>query len=293
MVLLPVPNPSRRRSRVRPWRCIAVAIGLLSAAIGANVEKVAIGSAHLGTHSAPGRIETSSSDRAAFALRAAAPKLTERWIDSVSASAKKRKLQTLTKDDSDNSAQGSLVSQAPSTQSPRVIAPGAGASSRQQHEVNPGNASNVSSNNEPMPKPTLLVVPAANISVLLERLVENEEGRIEVPADTESAGWWRKRRPTSPIVLVGHLDSKTGPAVFYGVQDLRFGDQIFVSFEDGSNASYTIRQIERVSKNDFPSQRVYNEGKGEVRLVTCGGKFNRRTGHYEDNVVVYATPDGR
>lgn len=139
--------------------------------------------------------------------------------------------------------------------------------------------------------PTFLSVPAAKISVALERLLVNEKGTIDVPSNTESAGWWQKKRRSSPIVLAGHLDSKTGPAIFFHVQDLRFGDQIFLSFNDGSNASYTVRQVERVDKDKFPSQRVYNTGNREVRLVTCGGKFNKHTGHYEDNIVVYATPD--
>ena len=143
----------------------------------------------------------------------------------------------------------------------------------------------------PKSSPTFLVVPAAKISVALARLTVNEQGTIDVPANTESAGWWQKKRQNSPIVVAGHLDSKTGPAVFYHVQDLRFGDRVFISFDDGSNTSYTVRQIERIDKDKFPSQRVYNTGKGEVRLVTCGGKFNKHTGHYEDNIVVYATPD--
>jgi Sortase domain len=144
---------------------------------------------------------------------------------------------------------------------------------------------------KPNPSPILLVVPAANISVALDHLRINPQGHIDVSSDTESAGWWRKKQKRSPLVIAGHLDSKTGPAVFYHVQDLRFGDQIFLSFDDGSNASYTVRQVERVDKDKFPSQRIYNSGSGEVRLVTCGGKFNRHTGHYEDNIVVYATPD--
>ncbi len=143
----------------------------------------------------------------------------------------------------------------------------------------------------PQSFPTFLMVPAAKISVALARLTVNEKGTIDVPANTESAGWWQKKRQNSPIVVAGHLDSKTGPAVFYHVQDLRFGDRVFISFDDGSNTSYTVRQIERIDKDKFPSQRVYNSGKGEVRLVTCGGKFNKHTGHYEDNIVVYATPD--
>jgi hypothetical protein len=139
--------------------------------------------------------------------------------------------------------------------------------------------------------PTFLVVPAAKISVALERLLVDQHGVLDVPSNTESVGWWRKKRKDSPIVMAGHLDSKTGPAVFYQVQDLRFGDHILLWFEDGSNTSYTVRQVERVHKDEFPSQRVYNAGRREIRLVTCGGKFNKRTGHYEDNIVVFATPD--
>jgi Sortase domain len=146
-------------------------------------------------------------------------------------------------------------------------------------------------NAQSRPSPLFLVVPAAKVNVSLEPLFENQLGQLEAPSTTEAVGWWQKRKEGSPIVLAGHLDSKIGPAVFFHVKELRFGDRIALTFDDGSNISYTVRQIERVAKNAFPSQQVYNAGVGEIRLVTCGGKFNRRTGHYEDNVVVFATPD--
>ena len=142
------------------------------------------------------------------------------------------------------------------------------------------------------PTPARLKVPALQIDSALDPLVVDADGRIQVPDTTDTVGWWRTKKKDSPILLVGHVDSKVGPAVFYKLPRLRAGDPIMVTFDNGVVSSFRVRATERVDKDEFPTEKVYVANPGEIRLVTCGGEFNRRTGHYEDNIVVYASAYG-
>jgi hypothetical protein len=91
-------------------------------------------------------------------------------------------------------------------------------------------------------------------------------------------------------VIVGHVDSKTGPAVFYRLRDLRRGDRIAVVGADGRTVTFVVQRLATYAKSGFPTAAVYGPTAGPaLRLVTCGGEFDRSTGHYLSNTVVYAT----
>jgi sortase (surface protein transpeptidase) len=92
-------------------------------------------------------------------------------------------------------------------------------------------------------------------------------------------------------VVVGHVDSQDGPAVFYRLGELQPGDTIDIALDDGtSTVTYTVDRTERFPKDAFPTLQVYGLTPGpELRLITCDGEFDASTGHYVDNLVVYAT----
>ena len=120
----------------------------------------------------------------------------------------------------------------------------------------------------------------------------NPDRTLEVPTDYGDTGWWSGgSRPgeTGPAVIVGHVDSQTGPAVFYRLGELRKGDKVVVVRRDGSRARFTVQGSERFPKDEFPTARVYSRTDGPtLRLITCGGAFDSSTGHYVDNTIVYA-----
>jgi sortase (surface protein transpeptidase) len=90
-------------------------------------------------------------------------------------------------------------------------------------------------------------------------------------------------------VIAGHVDSKTGPAVFYGLSKLAAGDVIIVARADQSRVQFTVFRTERHAKSAFPTDAVYGATPDpELRLITCGGAFDRRTRQYIDNVIVFA-----
>lgn len=116
-------------------------------------------------------------------------------------------------------------------------------------------------------------------------------GALSVPATAGGLGWWADGpRPGSDgaAVVVGHVDLGGRPGVFGRLAQARPGT--VVSVMAGSEVvRYRVVSVQRYAKTAFPTDVVYRPtGAAELRLVTCGGRFDPRTGHYEDNVVVQA-----
>ncbi len=131
----------------------------------------------------------------------------------------------------------------------------------------------------------------------LTELQIQDDGHLAAPADPDHAGWWsRGPSPGSPgaAVIVGHVDSRTGPAVFYGLSVLRPGDAIAVDAADGSTSEFTVQALRSYAKDDFPDSLVYAPTPTPtLRLITCGGSYDHRRHEYLDNLVVYAGPTAR
>jgi sortase (surface protein transpeptidase) len=145
---------------------------------------------------------------------------------------------------------------------------------------------------QPAP-PARLQIPVIGVSTPLVRLGRLPDGSIEVPHAWNTAGWYdqgpRPGQP-GPAVILGHVDSKSGPAVFYRLRDLRPGDIVRVGLTNGRTLVFRVQRTERYPKNKFPTEAVYFPTLDrELRLITCGGDFDYAKGSYVDNIVVYAT----
>jgi sortase (surface protein transpeptidase) len=151
------------------------------------------------------------------------------------------------------------------------------------------------SERRPLPavRPVAVRVPSIGVDAAVTPLGLDAEGALEVPAVYELAGWWvggaRAGEP-GPLVIVGHVDSDSGPAVFHRLRDLRTGDRVEVERADGTVAVYEITVVEQHPKDEFPTLAVYGHTPTPtVRLITCGGAFDGRARSYRDNVVAYGT----
>ncbi|RBQ17825.1 class F sortase [Spongiactinospora rosea] len=146
----------------------------------------------------------------------------------------------------------------------------------------------------PRSEPRRLDVPRIGVHVPLSRLGLNADGTVQVPPvdRPEQAGWYARGYTPGErgaAVILGHVDGGGRKGVFYELGRLRPGDKISVTRADGSVAAFAVRSVERVAKRRFPAQRVYGRlNHAGLRLVTCGGGFDRRSGHYTDNIIVYA-----
>jgi hypothetical protein len=141
--------------------------------------------------------------------------------------------------------------------------------------------------------PVRLWIPAISVSTPLVRLGRLPDGSLEVPHDWDKAGWYdRGPRPgqPGPAVILGHVDSRTGPAVFFRLRALRPRDIVRVGLADGRILVFRVQRVKQYPKDEFPTEAVYLPTLNrELRLITCGGEFDYASGHYRDNIVVYAT----
>lgn len=144
----------------------------------------------------------------------------------------------------------------------------------------------------PAPAPTAVRIPAIGIDAPVADIGLEPDGTLEVPHDVATAGWYVHRAvpgEPGPAVLAGHVDSTRGPAVFFRLRELEPGARVDVERADGSVARFAVTGREQHDKGAFPTDRVYGPTAGPaLRLITCGGDFDRSSGHYEDNVVVFA-----
>jgi sortase (surface protein transpeptidase) len=141
--------------------------------------------------------------------------------------------------------------------------------------------------------PVSLRIPAMGVSVSLSSLGLNADKTVQVPTKYEEPGWF-KLGPTpgqvGSAVILGHVDDKKGPAVFFRLKSLRAGDKVDVSLTNGAVSHFVVKTVETYSKAQFPASKVYaSHGYSALQLVTCGGTFDKATGHYESNVVAYTT----
>ena len=146
------------------------------------------------------------------------------------------------------------------------------------------------------PAPVRIEIPRIEVASSLVRLGRAPDRTVEVPARWEVAGWYAPgTRPGDPgsAVILGHVDSKRGPAVFFRLRELRPGDEIKVTRADGSSVRFAVERTEQYGKQRFPTDEVYYPTlTPALRLVTCGGEFDATAGHYRSNVIVFATRTG-
>ncbi|MGC4864235.1 class F sortase [Micromonospora sp. DT53] len=146
----------------------------------------------------------------------------------------------------------------------------------------------------PQGPPTRVRVPRIDVDSPLTVLGLDRAGALIPPTDFHTAGWYGggpAPGDTGPAVLAGHLDSRRGPAVFARLGELRPGDLVEV-WRGGQPLSFRVTGSLRTRKDRFPTDVVYGPTpRAELRLVTCGGDFDRRRGHYVDNVVVFAVTE--
>lgn len=140
--------------------------------------------------------------------------------------------------------------------------------------------------------PVRIEIGAIGVDSDLMELGIAEDGTLEVPPAAFPAGWFTGG-PTpgelGPAVIAGHIDWITGPAVFHRLGSLAPGDDIRITRADGTVATFRTVRVGQFPKDAFPTELVYGDiDHAGLRLISCGGAFNRGTGHYEDNIVVFA-----
>ncbi len=141
--------------------------------------------------------------------------------------------------------------------------------------------------------PKYITIPKINLSTsFVPPLGLNPDKTVSVPDSFTQVGWYSGGATPGeigPAVVLGHVDSYQGPAVFYSLGQLKQADEIYITREDGSSAVFVVEKLMRYSQDNFPTADVYGpiEYAG-LRLVTCTGIYDRTKKKYTQNLVVYA-----
>jgi hypothetical protein len=145
--------------------------------------------------------------------------------------------------------------------------------------------------------PTRILIPGLHVNAPFTTVGLTSGGNLGTPPDDEAnlAGWYTGSvtpGQAGTAVVVGHVDTYSGPAVFYGLGALRPGEHVVVDRADGSVADFTIYAVRVYDKDNFPASMVYrDEPDAELRVVTCGGLYSKRYG-YSSNTVLFARLTG-
>jgi len=144
--------------------------------------------------------------------------------------------------------------------------------------------------------PVSVQIPAIGVNSRLLHLGLNSNGTMAVPSLTTSsalAAWYKYSATPGQVgasVIEGHVDSLSGPAVFYRLGALRPGNTINVKLADGVTAIFRVTGVREYTKTSFPAHTIYDATNyAALRLITCGGEFDYRTGHYLSSTVVFAS----
>jgi sortase (surface protein transpeptidase) len=145
------------------------------------------------------------------------------------------------------------------------------------------------------PGPSTLSIPRIGVKAAIVGVGRKANGAMQTPGPGQ-VGWYRNGPwpgDPGPAVLVGHVDTRTGPDVFYRLRDLRPGDEILVGRADGTTARFLVGRLERHPKTALPTSRIWTRANRPLlRLITCAGSWDHATGHYRDNLILYASPTG-
>jgi hypothetical protein len=140
--------------------------------------------------------------------------------------------------------------------------------------------------------PVRIDVASIGASAAIDPLGLNRDGSLAVPKDFRRAGYYTGRSlpgEIGPAIIVAHVGSRSGPAVFARLSQIRPGAEVVVTRADKSRLVFIVDRLERHPKNAFPSEAVYGPTPdATLRLITCGGTFDQSTGHHRDNFIAFA-----
>ena len=140
-------------------------------------------------------------------------------------------------------------------------------------------------------RPVRIEIATIGVAAPVDPAGTKGDGTLEVPTDFARTSYYMGRPvpgDAGPAIIVGHVDGRRGPAVFYRLRELRPGAEVRVHRADGSVVTFLVERSKQVPKKAFPTDEVYGlTPDPTLRLITCGGSFDHRTGHYRDNTIVF------
>lgn len=140
-------------------------------------------------------------------------------------------------------------------------------------------------------EPNNIEIPALGIDAPIEDVGLLDSGQMDEPSTMDGVAWYEGGYlpgEQGSSVLAGHVDSKTGPAVFYQLEELTQGDEIIVTDEQGEEKIFVVQESKSYDRNEAPLQKIFGYSyRSQLNLITCTGEFNSKAGTHDERLVVY------
>jgi sortase (surface protein transpeptidase) len=157
-------------------------------------------------------------------------------------------------------------------------------------ELTPPEGLKLKADNEGI-EPSFIEIPALDVNTEIEKVGRLENGQMGVPKGFDTVGWFgdgAKPGASGNAVMAGHVDSKTGPAVFYKLESLQKGDEVIVKDKEGKTLTFVVTGKEKYDRKTAPVDKIFDYSYGsKLNLITCTGNFDRDEGTHEERLVVY------
>jgi LPXTG-site transpeptidase (sortase) family protein len=157
-------------------------------------------------------------------------------------------------------------------------------------ELTPPEGLKLKADNEGI-EPSFIEIPALDVNTEIEKVGRLENGQMGVPKGFDTVGWFgdgAKPGASGNAVIAGHVDSKTGPAVFYKLESLQKGDEVIVKDKEGKTLTFVVTGKEKYDRKTAPVDKIFDYSYGsKLNLITCTGNFDRDEGTHEERLVVY------
>ncbi|WP_416148696.1 class F sortase [Salipaludibacillus sp. HK11] len=139
--------------------------------------------------------------------------------------------------------------------------------------------------------PLRIVIPAIEVDATIEHVGLLASGQMDEPSEMEDVAWFEggyMPGEQGSSVLAGHVDSRTGPAIFFDLDKLEQGDEIIITDGDGEEKVFVVQKSEAYNRNDAPLQQIFGYSyRSQLNLITCTGEFNTEAGTHDERLVVY------
>ncbi|MGO0061823.1 class F sortase [Brevibacillus fluminis] len=139
--------------------------------------------------------------------------------------------------------------------------------------------------------PDLLEIPSIKLKARVEPVGVTPKGNMGVPKEFDKVGIlapWTKPGEKGNAVISGHFDHYTGPAIFYRLRDLKPGAKVIVSNGKGKRINFVVKEVVSYPTADAPLKKIFGQAtKPHLNLITCSGRFNKKTQEHARRLVVF------
>ncbi|GIP23545.1 class F sortase [Paenibacillus sp. J22TS3] len=143
--------------------------------------------------------------------------------------------------------------------------------------------------------PYEISIPSVKLQARIEPVSFLKNGQMGVPHNTDRVGFLKGVLPgnVGNAVMDGHVDTYTGPAVFFPLKRLKQGDFVYIKNNRGCKIRFIVKSVNYYATSEAPTEAIFGPSlKRQLNLITCAGRYSRSRREHEGRLVVYTELSG-